>query len=145
MPTVYRHKSKTKMDFLHGIWASSSKQVTNSKWVLMDVMRIVHIADTPSWSLVTHILSTTPAAERRVTRRERGRKRQKYCTRQKAYGKRGQLLTAWNDSPTFQSRSRLCAKLSICCRLSPVKCKLWHVMTVSAETSSLSPFSYWSK
>lgn len=40
---------------------------------MIDVMRIVHIADTPARSLVTHILSTSLAAGSRGARAAGGR------------------------------------------------------------------------
>lgn len=58
----------TMADSIFGSWLYSGKQVTNLHFTLMDLTTIARIADTPSWSLVTCILSTSLAAERSMSR-----------------------------------------------------------------------------
>lgn len=92
--------------------SSSSKQVINSKYMLMDV----HSADMPSWSLIIYILSASPAAGTSRSERERNT---------------GGQQRACQDGPAVKQHDTfhqifdlagvsLCANPTVCQRWSPV-------------------------
>lgn len=98
---------------------SSSQQVINSKYMLMDVTAVVHTADMPSWSLIIHILSSSLAAETSTSWSERERNP-------------GRQKGACQDGPAVKQRDTfhqifdlagvsLCANPTVCQHWSPVK------------------------